>query len=146
MEVGSAVVAGLLGSAALVGFELLFPKVNRMELVLVRIVAEQVTSSGRVQGVLAFALQFAVGAAFGVVYAGLWSLGVGQPTWAWGVLFGAAHGALIIALAPLFRPLDPKAFRLLPNRWVWMTGEVADHVLYVVVVALAYGALQGPSP
>lgn len=145
MEVKSAVVAGLLGSAALVGFELLFPKINRMELVLVRVVAEQVTSSARGQGVLAFVLQFVVGAVFGVVYAGLWSLGIGRPTWAWGVLFGLLHGVLIIALAPLFRPLDPKAFRLLPNRWVWMAGEVADHVLYVVVVALVYGALHGAS-
>jgi len=35
------------------------------------------------------AIHFTVGILFAIIYATLWSVGIGSPTWWWGLIFGA---------------------------------------------------------
>ena len=42
------------------------------------------------------AIHFTMGILFAIIYASLWSLGIGSPTWWWGLIFGLVHGMLVI--------------------------------------------------
>src|SRR3989442_12158637 len=42
------------------------------------------------------AIHFAMGILFALIYAALWSLGIGSAIWWWGLIFGAIHGVLVI--------------------------------------------------
>src|SRR2546421_12624066 len=42
------------------------------------------------------AIHFTMGILFAIIYASLWSLGIGSALWWWGLIFGAIHGALVI--------------------------------------------------
>src|SRR5215471_11132070 len=44
------------------------------------------------------AIHFSMGILFAMIYAAFWSVGVGSPTWWWGIIFGAIHGLLVIGL------------------------------------------------
>lgn len=85
------------------------------------------------------ALHFCMGVFFALIYASLWSVGIGSATWQWGLLFGAIHGLIVIGqLFLLMRRFPPLAEQF--NRFPVMLSILITHLLFGVVVAVVYAS------
>jgi len=83
------------------------------------------------------AIHFSLGVIFAIIYAALWSVGIGSPTWYWGILFGTVHGLLIILFLLVARRMFPQLSQYFNNLPV-MIAILLNHIVYGVVVALVY--------
>ena len=83
------------------------------------------------------AIHFSMGILFAMIYAALWSVGIGSPTWWWGIIFGAIHGILVIGLLFAVMRVHPQlsaSFKGLPV----MVAILLNHIVFGVVVAFVY--------
>ena len=83
------------------------------------------------------AMHFTMGILFAIIYAALWSVGIGSPTWWWGLIFGAIHGILVILLLLVVMrkfPQQPELFNGLPM----MVAIMLNHMVFGLVVAIVY--------
>ena len=83
------------------------------------------------------AMHFTMGILFAIIYAALWSVGIGSPTWWWGIIFGSIHGILVILLLLVVTrkfPQQPELFNGLPM----MVAIMLNHMVFGLVVALVY--------
>lgn len=83
------------------------------------------------------AIHFTVGVLFAIIYATLWSVGLGSPTWWWGLIFGAIHGLLVIAMLLLVMRRYPPLSEIISGLPV-MIAILLNHIVFGVVVALVY--------
>lgn len=83
------------------------------------------------------AIHFAMGIFFAMLYAALWSIGIGSPTWWWGLIFGTIHGLLIILMLLVTTHRYPLLPQLLSEPRV-MLAVVLNHMIYGLVVAFVY--------
>lgn len=83
------------------------------------------------------AIHFSMGILFALIYAALWSAGVGSPTWWWGLIFGAAHGIVVILLLLVVMRIHPQMSELF-NGLLVMVAILLNHIAFGVVVALVY--------
>ncbi len=139
-RLSAALTAGFLGTVPFLGFVRTFPKLDRLELELIDTATGLFSPGERTAEVLNIAIPLALGSAFALPYAFVWERGWGHPNLVTGVTFGVAHGLAIILAKPVFRLAHPRPFKL-PQTEVWVVGEVVNHVLYGVTVALCYRAL-----
>lgn len=137
----AALTAGFLGTLPFLGFVRVFPKPNRLELELIDTAAGLFSPDEQTAKVLKVAIPLALGSAFALPYGLLWARGWGRPNPLTGAALGAAHGLAIILAKPAFRLAHPRPFKL-PQNEVWVVGEVVNHALYGVTVALCYRALS----
>jgi cytochrome c biogenesis protein CcdA len=85
------------------------------------------------------AIHFALGILFAFFYAALWSIGIGRPTWEWGLIFGSIHGMLVILLLLVFTgryPQNPQQMKGLPV----IVSILLNHIVYGIVVAIVYSS------
>ncbi len=136
----AALTAGFLGTIPFLGFVRAFPRPNRLELELIDTAAELFSTDAQAARVLRLAIPLTLGSAFALPYALFWARGWGRPNLVTGAALGAAHGLAIILAKPVFRLAHPRPFRL-PQSEVWVAGEIVNHVLYGVTVALCYRVL-----
>lgn len=85
------------------------------------------------------AMHFMMGILFAILYAGLWSIGVGSPTWEWGLIFGVIHGVLVVLLLLLMIRRYPLLGESV-NRFPVMLAILLNHAAFGVVVALVYAS------
>ena len=83
------------------------------------------------------AIHFTVGILFAIIYATLWSVGIGSPTWWWGLIFGAIHGLLVIVMLLLAMRRYPPLSEIISGLPV-MVAILLNHIVFGVVVALVY--------
>ncbi len=83
------------------------------------------------------AIHFSLGIVFALIYAALWSLGIGSPTWYWGMLFGTVHGLLVISLLFVTMRLVPQLSQYF-NTFAVMLAILLNHIVFGVVVAVVY--------
>ena len=83
------------------------------------------------------AIHFTIGIVFAMLYAALWSLGIGSPTWWWGLIFGLVHGILVVLLLLAFPARYPQLSQEVRQSRV-MIAIVLDHIIYGIVVAVVY--------
>jgi len=83
------------------------------------------------------AIHFTVGILFAIIYATLWSVGIGSPTWWWGLIFGAIHGLLVIVMLLLAMRKYPPLSEIISGLPV-MVAILLNHIVFGVVVALVY--------
>ena len=83
------------------------------------------------------AIHFTVGILFAIIYATLWSVGIGSPTWWWGLIFGAIHGLLVIVMLLLAMRRYPPLSEIISGLPV-MIAILLNHIVFGVVVALVY--------
>src|SRR2546421_9047631 len=83
------------------------------------------------------AIHFAMGILFAIIYAALWSLGIGSPIRWWGLIFGVIHGVLVIVhlfvVMHLFLQLSEQS-----NTSLVMLSILINHMLFGLVVAVVY--------
>ena len=83
------------------------------------------------------AIHFSMGILFAIIYAAFWSVGIGSPTWWWGLIFGAIHGLLVIVLLLVVNRVHPQLSELI-NGLPVMVAILLNHMVFGVVVALVY--------
>jgi hypothetical protein len=137
LDIRDAIIAGSTGRMAMIlliyfGPLLRLPRIDAVSL-LGSLAAKNKESAVTLGG----AIHFSIGVLFALVYAALWGLGIGSPTWYWGIIFGAVHGILVISLLLV-------GMRLLPqlsshfNTWTVMIAILLNHIIYGLVVAIVY--------
>ena len=83
------------------------------------------------------AIHFSMGIFFAMLYAGLWSIGIGSPTWWWGLIFGTIHGLLLILILLITTHRYSLFLQPLAEPRV-MLAVVLNHIIFGLVVALVY--------
>jgi hypothetical protein len=83
------------------------------------------------------AIHFTMGILFAMIYASVWSLGIGGPTWWWGLIFGFVHGMLVIVMLYVFLHRYPQLSEIL-NGLPVMAAILLNHMVFGLVVALVY--------
>ena len=78
-----------------------------------------------------------MGILFAMIYASLWSLGIGSPTWWWGLIFGLVHGMLVIVSLYVVLRRYPQLSEIL-NGLPVMAAILLNHMVFGLVVALVY--------
>lgn len=106
------------------------------------------TMFGKTNRVLGWTMYMMMGVVFALIYAFLWSLGIGSPGWLSGLIFGAGHW-LIVGVIMVMIPLihvgikngDVKAPGLwMTNQGGFMAflGGLMGHMVFGLVVVLVY--------
>lgn len=85
------------------------------------------------------AIHFSMGILFAIIYAALWSAGIGSPTWWWGLIFGAIHGIVVILLLLVVYRIHPQLSQLI-NGIPVIVAILLNHIVFGVVVALVYSS------
>ena len=83
------------------------------------------------------AIHFTMGILFAMVYAALWSLGIGSPVWWWGLIFGLVHGMLVIVSLYVVLHRYPQLSEVL-NGLPVMVAILLNHMVFGLVVAIVY--------
>jgi hypothetical protein len=76
---------------------------------------------------------------FALIYALLWSVGIGSATWLWGLDFGAVHAAVAIAMVPLLARMLPRPPGMAEGPLA-KAGMLVAYLVYGLIVALVYTA------
>ena len=83
------------------------------------------------------AIHFSMGVLFALLYAALWSMGIGSVTWEWGLLFGAVHGILVIGQLFIVMRRFPQLSEQF-NTFPVMLSILLNHMIFGLVVAVVY--------
>jgi cytochrome c biogenesis protein CcdA len=83
------------------------------------------------------AIHFAMGILFAMIYAALWSIGIGSATWQWGLIFGAVHGILVILMLLVAIRMFPQLSEHF-NALLVMLTILVNHMVFGLVVAVVY--------
>ena len=83
------------------------------------------------------AIHFTMGILFAMIYAALWSLGIGSPVWWWGLIFGLVHGMLVIVSLYVVLHRYPQLSEIL-NGLPVVAAILLNHMVFGLVVAIVY--------
>ncbi len=101
MNVLNAVISGILGTFAISGVMAVAPMMGMPKMNIVDMLS---TMFGKPNRVLGWMTQLMMGVAFALIYAYLWSLGIGSFGWLSGLIFGAVHwliAGMMMAVIPI---------------------------------------------
>lgn len=145
MNIFAAVIAGLLSTIV---FTMVLFMAPRMGMPKMDIVAMLSTMFGKANRPLGWALHLMMGIVFALIYAFLWSKGIGAATWKWGLAFGAAQWlivGIVMGMIPLVHLGIRRGEAEAPG--LWMTnhggmlafgGGLMGHMIFGIVTALVY--------
>ena len=132
-----AVVAGSTGRMAMILLIYMGPLIKLPRIDVVGMLGSLAAPNKETAVTLGGAIHFSLGVVFALLYAALWGIGVGSPTWYWGMFFGAVHGLIIIFLLLVFMRMHPQFPRHFNNLAV-MIAILLNHIVFGVVVAEVY--------
>ena len=145
MNVLNAIIAGLVGTAALSMVMAMAPKMGMPKMDIVGMLGSMFGKANRQLGMM---LHFMMGIVFALVYAYLWSLGLGSATFLNGLIFGAVHWLLVgvmMGMIPMMHAGIKSGAVKAPG--LWMTnnggmkafiGGLMGHMVFGLVVVLVY--------
>ena len=149
MNVIGAIVAGLVGtivmSIALAGApQMGMPKIDIVGML-------GTTFSPRPNRALGWILHLLIGCIFGLIYAAIWSVGIGSVDVTIGLLFGIAHwlvAGLLFGLLPYVNAGMRAGVVQTPGRYLLKLGNMAffgglmSHIVFGLTVGLVYGIFK----
>jgi hypothetical protein len=146
MNVLGAIVAALAGTAVFTMVMLLAPRMGMPKMDIVGLLGSMF---GRENRALGWVMHVMMGIVFGLIYAFLWSIGIGAPTWLGGLVFGAAQWLVVGLIMGLMIPLMHAGIRsgkvMAPGYWMTNAGGVLafvgglmGHMIFGLVIALVY--------
>ncbi len=146
MNILAAVISGIIGTLAISMVMALAPKMGMPKMDIVGMLS---TMFGKTNRALGWGMHLMMGVVFGLIYAFLWSVGIGGVSWLSGLVFGAGHWLVVgvmFALIPLIHAGIKSG--AVPAPGLWMTknggmmafvGGLLGHMVFGIVVALVYG-------
>lgn len=137
VHVRDAIIAGSTGRMAMILLIYIGPLIRLPRIDAVSMLGSLAAPNKESAVTLGGAIHFSLGVVFAIIYAALWSVGIGSPTWYWGILFGTVHGLLIILFLLVATRMFPQLSQYFNNLAV-MIAILLNHIVYGVVVALVY--------
>ncbi len=148
MNLLNAVIAGLVSTVVFTTVLMMAPKMGMPKMDIVGLLGSMF---GRPNQALGWMMHLMMGVIFALIYAFLWSNGIGAATWTGGLIFGAVHwliAGLVMGMIPMMHAGIKSGAVQAPG--LWMTnnggamafmGGLVGHMIFGVVVALVYAAL-----
>ena len=148
MNILNAVISGILGTFAISAVMAVAPKMGMPKMDIVDMLS---TMFGKPNRVLGWMMHLMMGVVFALVYAFLWSIGIGSAGWLSGLIFGAGHWmivGLMMGLIPIMHAGIKNGDVEAPG--LWMTnqggmlsfiGGLMGHMVFGLVVALVYAII-----
>jgi hypothetical protein len=145
MDILSAVISGLVGTIAISVVMAIAPLMGMPKMDIVGMLS---TMFGKPNKVLGWMMHFMMGVVFALIYAFLWSIGIGSAGWLSGLIFGAVHWlvvGLMMAMIPVMHEGIKNGDVEAPG--LWMTnqggflafiGGLMGHMIFGLVAALMY--------
>lgn len=145
MNVLGAIVAGLIGTAMISMVMAMAPKMGMPKMDIVGMLGSMFGPPNRTLG---WAIHFMMGAIFALIYALLWSIGIGQPNWSTALVFGGVHwqaAGLVMGRIPMVHVGIQCGEVQAPGLWMinnggmmGFGGGLIGHVIFGLVVVLVY--------
>ncbi len=139
MNILGSIVAGLLGTLVMTVLMYMAPRMGMPKMDIIGMLGTMFTASEGSARVLGTLAHFMMGVIFAIIYALLWSFGIGSPTWLWGLIFGAVHGVVAIVMMPMMTKMHPRPPQM-DSGALMMVGLLMGHLVFGLVVALTYSA------
>lgn len=147
MSVLGAIVAGVVGTIVITIVMRMAPQMGMPKMDIVGMLGSMFSPEGN--RTLGWAMHLMMGVVFALIYALLWSAGVGNVGLLWGAIFGAAHwlvaGAMMGGMGMMHAGVKagtmeaPGVFMLNNGGMMAFMGGLIGHVIFGLVVALVYG-------
>jgi uncharacterized membrane protein YagU involved in acid resistance len=137
MDISSAIWAGLIGTAVMTVLIYAGPTMGMPKMDMIGMLGKMFTGNGSIAYPLGTIIHFMMGALFAIVYAWLWSLGLGSASWGWGIVYGLVHGLVAAMVMPMMIRMHPRPpeMRMGP---MTVTGILMGHLVFGLTVALVY--------
>lgn len=137
VHIRDAIIAGSTGRMAMLLLIYAGPLIKLPRIDVVSLLGSLAAPNKQDAVTLGGAIHFSMGVLFALLYATLWSVGIGSATWAWGLVFGALHGILVLVqIFILMRrfPQLAEQFKTFPV----MLSIILNHMVFGLVVAVVY--------
>ncbi|MDP1715784.1 MAG: hypothetical protein Q8L41_13675 [Anaerolineales bacterium] len=150
MNILNAVIAGIVATVVFTMILMMAPKMGMPKMDIVGLLGSMF--SAKSNPVLGWMIHLMMGMIFALIYAFLWSSGIGAATWVGGLVFGAVHW-LIVGMAMGMIPMMHVGIKsgAVQAPGLWMTGNgggvmafmggLVGHMIFGAVAALVYTAL-----
>ena len=147
MNLIGAVIAGLIGTLAMSLVMAMAPSMGLPKMDIVGILASMLQKDGNRS--LGWGIHLMMGIVFALIYAILWSTGIGAATLLWGLAFGAVHwlvAGLMMGGVPTMHAGEkagtlqaPGVFMLNTGGLMAFMGGLIGHLVFGLAIALVYG-------
>lgn len=137
VHVRDAIIAGSTGRMAMLLLIYAGPLIGLPRIDVVSLLGSFAAPNKQDAVTLGGAIHFSMGVLFALLYATLWSVGIGSATWEWGLLFGALHGILVIGQLFLVMRRFPQLSEHF-NTFPVMLSVLINHMIFGLVVAVVY--------
>lgn len=142
MNVIGAIIAGLIGTAVMTLLMTVAPMMGMPKMNVIGMLGTMVTADPGTATAAGTFGHFMMGVIFAIIYAALWTAGIGSPTALSGVVFGLVHGIIAALMMPLMLRVHPRPPGMSTGPMM-LTGLLVGHVAYGLTVALVYGLFVG---
>ena len=146
MNILAVVISGIIGTMAISMVMALAPKMGMPKMDIVGMLS---TMFGKPNLTLGWIMHMMMGVVFALIYAFLWSVGIGTINWFTGLLFGIGHWLVIgvmFAMIPMMHAGIKSGEVEKPGLWMTnqggmmaFVGGLMGHMVFGIVVALIYG-------
>ena len=139
MNILSAILSSLAGTLVMTVLMYMAPVMGLPKMDIISMLGTMFTPNQGAARVMGIVAHFMMGAVFAIIYAFLWSLGIGSSTWLWGLIFGAVHGVVAMVMMPVMTRMHPRPPQM-ENGPLMAVGLLMGHMVFGLVVALIYTA------
>lgn len=140
MNLISAIISGLAGTLVMTVLMYMAPAMGMPKMDILGMLGTMFSPKQGVARVIGVLAHFMMGAVFAIVYALLWSLGIGSPTWLWGIIFGAVHAVVAMVMIPVMMKMHPRPSQMESGPKM-MVGQLVVHMVFGLALALTYSIL-----
>jgi hypothetical protein len=142
MNIAGAIIAGILGTIAMLAFFLASPtRTGIFKLDVAGYVGSMFTANPNLARLIGLAILTFNGAVLGIISAFLWDNNIGSATWPWGLIFGAVLGCLSLLVMLILDRIHPRpsdtevASQQTIGVILWL-----GHLVYGLITVLVYNA------
>ncbi|RJP55782.1 MAG: hypothetical protein C4557_00755 [Anaerolineaceae bacterium] len=148
MDILNSVIAGIIATIVFTMVLMMAPKMGMPNMDIVSLLGSMF---GKPNQALGWTMHLMMGVVFALIYAFLWSNGIGAATWTGGLIFGAVHWlvvGVVMAMIPMMHVGIKSGAVQAPGLWMTNSGGImafmgglVGHMIFGVVIALVYAAL-----
>ena len=137
VHIRDAIIAGSTGRMAMLLLIYAGPLIGLPRIDVVSLLGSLAAPNKQDAVTLGGAIHFSMGVLFALLYAALWSVGIGSATWVWGLLFGAIHGVLVLGQLFILMRRFPHLSEQL-NTFPVLLSILLNHMIFGLVVSVVY--------